>query len=273
MRGLVIGKRAFVAAVLLALAMLVIGLGGAGQARAGDMPDKGLEIILQVKVDQAHAKGQATPEEIVEQVERTIGRRLRLIGLPWFEVEVTEPGRLRVRLPQLKDPRPFIDLVVKVGRLEFRLVKDINPGAKKWQNPPPDAEVMFMVYVDRKAGQMVKRPVWVAKETLLSSAELDDAEMKMDAGRKRGYVLIKFTGKGAKIFGRITAENVKKYLAIIIDGRIVSAPMIQEAITGGQARIAGRFSPATADILAVILRSGPLAAPVLMLAQRDWKAK
>ncbi|MCK9197862.1 MAG: protein translocase subunit SecD, partial [Syntrophales bacterium] len=82
------------------------------------------------------------------------------------------------------------------------------------------------------------------------------------------YVSLKFNAQGAQDFDRITGENVKKRLAIVLDGVIHSAPVIQERISGGNAQITGSFTMDEAKDLAIVLRAGALPAPVTILEER-----
>src|SRR5437667_5485349 len=82
---------------------------------------------------------------------------------------------------------------------------------------------------------------------------------------KKNYVSVTFDSTGAKLFERITAENVKKRMAIILDNTVYSAPVIQERIGGGRAQITGSFSTEEANDLAIILRAGALPAPVKII--------
>jgi len=82
-------------------------------------------------------------------------------------------------------------------------------------------------------------------------------------------VSMTFNSRGARIFGRVTGENVKERLAIVLDGEVYSAPVIQDKITGGRAQITGRFSTDEAHDLAIVLRAGALPAPVNVLEERS----
>ena len=97
---------------------------------------------------------------------------------------------------------------------------------------------------------------------------LTDARVQIDSQYNEPYVSIKFDRKGGRIFERITEENVKKRLAIVLDKSIYSAPVIQEKITGGEARITGNFTTEEARDLAIVLRAGALPAPVNILEER-----
>ncbi|MBW2193417.1 MAG: protein translocase subunit SecD, partial [Deltaproteobacteria bacterium] len=111
-------------------------------------------------------------------------------------------------------------------------------------------------------------PYLVKRRTLLTGAYLTEARVEIDSQFNEPYVGIKFDKKGGRIFERITEENVKKRLAIVLDNRVYSAPVIQEKISGGEARITGSFTTEEARDLAIVLRAGALPAPVKILEER-----
>ena len=98
---------------------------------------------------------------------------------------------------------------------------------------------------------------------------LTDAQMEVGGEYGEPYVSIAFDKGGAKLFEQITAENVGKRLAIILDKNVYSAPVIREKIAGGRAVITGRFTDEEAKDLAIVLRAGALPAPVEILHQRS----
>jgi preprotein translocase subunit SecD len=106
------------------------------------------------------------------------------------------------------------------------------------------------------------------KSALLTGASLTDARVQLDSQYGEPYVSIEFDRKGARVFERVTGENVQKRLAIVLDNKVYSAPTIQERIAGGKARITGRFTMEEARDLAIILRAGALPAPVTVLEER-----
>jgi preprotein translocase subunit SecD len=105
-------------------------------------------------------------------------------------------------------------------------------------------------------------------KTLLTGGYLESAQVKIGDRFAEPYVGIKFNAQGAKEFDRITGENVKKRLAIVLDGTVHSAPVIQERISGGDAQITGQFTMEEAKDLAIVLRAGALPAPVTILEER-----
>jgi preprotein translocase subunit SecD len=114
---------------------------------------------------------------------------------------------------------------------------------------------------------VTKTPYLVKKRAALTGDVLTDARVAIGEFQN-AYVSINFDSTGAKLFERITAENVKKRMAIILDNTVYSAPVIQERIGGGRASITGRFEMKDARDLAIILRAGALPAPVEVAEER-----
>jgi preprotein translocase subunit SecD len=92
--------------------------------------------------------------------------------------------------------------------------------------------------------------------------------VQIDTQYNTPYVSMEFDSQGARVFERITGENIKKRLAIVLDGTVYSAPVIQDKISGGKATITGSFTMDEARDLAIVLRAGALPAPVKILEQR-----
>jgi preprotein translocase subunit SecD len=175
-----------------------------------------------------------------------------------------------VQLPGVKETERAKDLIGKTALLEFKLVdedNDVNAALKG--SVPRDDEILYQYELDPKTGQRINQvPYLLKKRTLLTGAQLTDARVQIDSQYNEPYVSISFDKKGARIFEKVTEENVKRRLAIVLDNRVYSAPVIQEKIPGGQARITGRFSADEANDLAIALRAGALPAPVKILEER-----
>jgi preprotein translocase subunit SecD len=124
---------------------------------------------------------------------------------------------------------------------------------------PPDSEVLYGEDVD-ESGKVLKRPYLLYKQTLLTGDRLTEAKVGIDQYNKPA-ISISFDSEGAKIFERVTGENVGKQLAIVLDGVVHSAPRIQDRIGGGNAQITGNFTHDEAAKLAIVLRES-LPAPM-----------
>lgn len=113
-----------------------------------------------------------------------------------------------------------------------------------------------------------KVPFLLKKRTLLTGEYLTDARVNFDSQFNDPYVSIEFNAKGARIFEQITADNIHKRLAIVLDNKVYSAPTIQDKISGGRAQITGNFTMEEARDLAIVLRAGALPAPVKIIEER-----
>jgi len=111
-------------------------------------------------------------------------------------------------------------------------------------------------------------PYLIKNKTLLTGASLETAKVQISDRFGEPNVSIKFNSQGATDFDRITNDNARKRLAIVLDGVVHSAPVIQERISGGQAQITGNFTMDEARDLAIVLRAGALPAPVNILEER-----
>ena len=116
-----------------------------------------------------------------------------------------------------------------------------------------------------ETGVVRKLPLLLKKQAALTGDLLSDAKVSIDSRFSEPYVSISFNADGAKRFEEITAANVKKRLAIILDNTVYSAPVIQERIAGGNAQITGSFSMEEAKDLSIVLKAGALPAPMKML--------
>ncbi len=109
-------------------------------------------------------------------------------------------------------------------------------------------------------------------EPLITGADLANARQEISPQSSRPVVSFRLNSRGAVRFGDVTAANVGRPFAIVLDGEVISAPTIQEAITGGSGQISGNFTVSTADDLAILLRSGSLEAPLTILEERTVDA-
>ncbi|MGO9611553.1 MAG: protein translocase subunit SecD [Dissulfurispiraceae bacterium] len=217
-----------------------------------------------------------------DQVLEIIRNRIDQFGVAEPIIHRQAENEIVVQLPGIKDPKRAVEIIGKTAVLEFKLVDDesrvaaelppsILPGEEtqlfeRFKDKIPDNdEILFQRMVNKETGVVTKRPILLKKETLLSGDLLTEAKVSIDQRFNEPYVSITFNSTGAKIFEDITGQNVKKRLAIILDGNIYSAPVIQERIGGGNAQITGNFTLEEAKDLAIVLRAGALPAPVKTL--------
>ncbi len=204
----------------------------------------------------------------MDQALEKIRNRIDAFGVSEPSISKQGAQRIVVQLPGLKDPQRAIELIGKTAQLEFRLVHSrlSAPGA----TPPPGTLLLYSKEKDPKTGQLVRgQPYFVERRVLLTGEMLADARALPDQFNfGQYYVLMRLNSRGKRIFARVTQENVGRALAIVLDGAVFSAPVIQEPILGGEARITGNFTPEEARDLAIVLREGALPAPVRIIENR-----
>jgi len=205
----------------------------------------------------------------VDQALETIRNRIDQFGVSEPDIRRQGENRILIQLPGIKDTQRAKDLIGKTALLEFKLVDDTQPidSALKG-NLPPGREILYKIDVDPQTKRTSKTPFLLKKRAVLDGSYLTDARVQIASQFNEPYVSINFDKKGARIFERITGDNVNKRLAIVLDNSVYSAPVIQEKIAGGQARITGRFTTEEARDLAIVLRAGALPAPVNILEER-----
>lgn len=204
-----------------------------------------------------------------EQALETIRNRIDQFGVSEPEIIPQEQGRILVQLPGIKDPQRAVALIGKTAQLEFKMVdENVDPRTASKATLPPGDEIYYLYSRDYKSGRTSKEPIVLKRRTVMTGETITDARVQIDSQYNEPYVSIAFDARGARQFADITTRNVKKRLAIILDGNVQSAPVIQEPITGGDARISGDFTMEEARDLAVVLRSGALPAPVKILEER-----
>jgi preprotein translocase subunit SecD len=206
----------------------------------------------------------------VSQALETIRNRIDQFGVSEPDIVRQGENQILIQLPGIKDTERAKELIGKTALLEFKLVDDTHSveDALKGDVPPGD-EILYKVEENPATHRSLKTPFLLKKRTLLTGEYLTDARVQIDSRFNEPYVSISFDKKGARIFERITADNVNKRLAIVLDQNVYSAPVIQEKIAGGQARITGRFTTDEARDLAIVLRAGALPAPVNILEERS----
>lgn len=205
----------------------------------------------------------------VSQALETIRNRVDQFGVSEPDIRPQGQDRILIQLPGISDPDRAMKLIGKTALLEFKLVDDLGDvRAAEKGDIPPGSELLYEVRENRETGRATKMPILVERRALLTGQYVSDARVQIDNQFNEPYVTLKFNAKGSRLFERITGENVKRRLAIILDGVVNSAPVIQERIPGGTARITGNFTMEEARDLAIVLRAGALPAPVKVLEER-----
>jgi len=179
------------------------------------------------------------------------------------EVTVIRQGsdRILVQVPGLQDPEGLKALLGKTARLELKLVDlTADPAQVQAGRAPVGSQVLPMA----EGGGRIA----VQRRAIVSGDQLIDAKQSFDPQDNRPGVSITFDGRGGRAFGKVTQENVGKPFAIILDDVVLLAPNIKEPILGGQAFISGSYTVASANDLAVQLRSGKLPVKLTVIEER-----
>jgi preprotein translocase subunit SecD len=208
-------------------------------------------------------------ELAVRQGLETIRNRVDQFGVAEPSIQQQGDNRILIQLPGVQDPERAKALIGKTALLEFKLIDEkIDPERAGREGVPDGDELLFQKRVDRETKQERKVPYVVQKKTLLTGADLSTARVSIDQTTSEPYVSVEFNAAGARAFGELTAANVGRRLAIVLDGNVHSAPVIRERIPSGQAQITGGFTSEEATDLAIVLRAGALPAPVQVLEER-----
>ena len=199
----------------------------------------------------------------MDQALETIRNRIDQFGVAEPTIQRQGSRNIVVQLPGIKDAERAIQLIGKTARLEFRLVDEQHSVDEALKGRVPEgSEVLYERKVNKQTGEVSRIPLLLKKQAILTGDALTNAEVKIGSQFNEPYVSIEFDREGARRFERITAENVGKRLAIVLDNSVYSAPVIRERISGGQAQITGSFTIEEARDLAIVLRAGALPAPV-----------
>jgi preprotein translocase subunit SecD len=202
-------------------------------------------------------------DNAMDQALETIRNRVDQFGVAEPTIQRQGSRNIVVELPGIKDAARAIQLIGKTARLEFRLVDEQRSAEEALKGKVPEGdEILYERRVNKQTGEVTRVPLLLKKQVLLTGDALTNAEVRIGSQFNEPYVSIEFDREGARGFERITAENVGKRLAIVLDNTVYSAPVIRERIAGGQAQITGSFTVEEARDLAIVLRAGALPAPV-----------
>ena len=190
----------------------------------------------------------------LDQAVEIVRRRVDETGTNEPNILKRGNNRILVELPGLDDPARIKSLLGKTANLTFQFVSSNESDSfgteiLKFDNGLEEATV--------------------SKRIILNGDNLVDAKPRMDTQNNETIVSFTLDRAGAKKFGKATTENVGKQLAIVLDGKIISAPSIREPIVGGSGQITGNFTFQSATDLALLLRSGALPAPMNIIEERS----
>ncbi len=220
----------------------------------------GMHLLL--KVDTSHLEGQAKLDACDRAVE-VIRNRIDEFGVRETSIQKQGEDEIVVQLPGVTDRQRAIDLIGKTAMLEFKIVStDADKLKAAIGGTVPEG-------YELKNSSEENEPLLLEKQAVLVGDSLVDASVRFDQSQfSEPIVGLRFNPAGAKKFAEVTAANVGKRLAIVLDGKVQSAPRIREAIPSGEAVITGRFDVQQAQDLALVLRVGALPAPMYVEEER-----
>jgi preprotein translocase subunit SecD len=210
-----------------------------------------------------------TEPALLDRMRKTIEQSIQIVERRVNELGTVEPliqrqgtDRILVQVPGLQDPTRLKELLGKTAKMEFRMVDlTVPPDQASAGRVPPDSELV-------QSAEASGQPQVIKKQVLVSGGDLIDAQPGFDQRSGQPIVSFKFNTSGSRKFAQATTEHVKEPFAIVLDNKVISAPVIQEPITGGQGQISGNFTVQAANDLAILLRAGALPAPLTIIEER-----
>jgi preprotein translocase subunit SecD len=218
-------------------------------------PDGSLTLTLSPTA--LHDRATAAVQQSIEIVRRRIDET----GVADPQISQQGDTRIVVQLPGIDDPDRIKQLLGQTAHMTFRLV-DEAANANQAGVPPPGVD--FLPLQDQP-GQKIA----VRRRVDVDGADLTDARAGTNGQTGDWVVNFTFNSVGARRFGDVTRANVNHRFAIVLDDKVISAPVIREPITGGRGQISGNFTAASANDLAVLLRAGALPAPLTVVEERS----
>ncbi len=203
-------------------------------------------------------------DSAVNQSLEVVRRRIDELGTREPTIQRQGENRILVQVPGERDPERIKRLLGKTARLTFHMVDlEVSVEEARAGRLPPDAMLVPAANPERggPAFYVLKRKVELSGEHLV------DARVSFQDGQP--VVAFRFDSVGAKRFADITRNNVGRLFAIVLDGKVISAPRIREPILGGSGIIEGGFTVETANELAILLRAGALPAPLKVVEERS----
>ena len=228
--------------------------------RATDGAD--LKLVGTLRADAARR----IQEQALRQNITTLNNRINELGVAEPIIQQQGLDRIVVQLPGVQDTAKAKDILGRTATLELRLVDESPEGlaAERGLGPVPFGSER---HLDRNG-----QPVITRREVLLTGENLTDAQAGFDSQNQEPAVHLTLDAKGARIFRDVTRENVGKRMAILLfergRGEVVTAPVIRTEIGGGRVQISGRMTTTEAADIALLLRSGSLAAPMEIVEER-----
>ena len=250
--------RTAIAALQNTISNSLIAVGGVNELAFGETADGKLTVAL-------------TPEGVEQRMSALVAQSIEVIRKRVDELGTTEPSiqrqgtnRVLVQVPGFGDSQRLKDIISRTARLTFHMV---YPGMTAAQAQSQGLPAGTMILPTQDGGSEL-----LYEDIALGGESLVDAQPSYDQQRAMPVVSFKFDTRGAITFGQITGANVGQRFAIVLDNTVITAPVIQQPITGGSGQISGNFTTSTANDLAVLLRAGALPASLDVVEERTVDA-
>ena len=200
----------------------------------------------------------------LQQSLEIIRRRIDETGVREPTIQRQGDDRILLQVPGVEDPERLKALIGKTAKMTFHLLHERSVDQDYSRTPPGARWLPHQDGGSKEASQklLIKRRIMVSGEDLV------DAQPGFDSRDNQPVVNFRFNARGGKKFGDVTAANVNRPFAIVLDGTVISAPVIREPILGGSGQISGNFNVTQAQDLALLLRAGALPAPLTILEER-----
>ncbi len=229
---------------------------------ASAQPGGGGGRTLNVTTDGALIRVSTPPAALQTEASRAVEQSIEIIRRRIDELGTREPtiirqgsNRIVVQAPGESDPQRLKDIIGQTAKLTFQMVDETaNLAEAQAGRLPPGTQLL--PGDDYQPFYVVQRRAQVTGEMLVHAAQSFDQQTGSPE------VSFRLNGQGARRFADVTTQSIGKRFAIVLDGKVISAPTIQTAITGGSGRITGNYTAQTANDLAILLRAGALPAPL-----------
>jgi len=228
----------------------------------------GMHLILQAKSPNDQP---LTRESVLGSIE-VIRNRIDSLGLTEPSIRIKGKDQISIELPGIKNPEEAKEMIGDTALLEFALAEWAPPGIENLTRENQEiligknGKLAFLDDTDSQ-NQPIRRPI-ILKEIALTGGDLNQASPGTDQFGKP-IVNLDFNQEGSNKFYQATARSINKPLAILLDKRIISAPNVNEAISGGKAQISGSFTPTEVSNLVIKLNAGALPVPVEIISEKQ----